>query len=85
MQPGGQQTTKTLMSREGEVTESWEIKTELIKEKAFPKPLKDVQKKTKVQGGEMGKKITKNEIREELCDQSVMKAPGPDRLGFMAI
>jgi uncharacterized protein involved in tolerance to divalent cations len=40
--PGSQQTTKTLRSRMGEVAESWDQKAELIKEEAFPKPLKGV-------------------------------------------
>jgi hypothetical protein len=38
--PGGQQTTKALKSRDAVVAESWEDKAELIKEEAFPKPLK---------------------------------------------
>jgi len=35
--------------------------------------------------GEMWKKITDEDIREALFNQSVQKAPGPDRLGFKAI
>jgi len=42
--PGAQQTVRTLRSRDGEVAESWERKAELIKEEAFPKPLKGVRK-----------------------------------------
>jgi len=83
--PGGQQTTKTLKSRTGEVAESWEDKAELIKEEAFPKPLKGVERKAQEEGEEMWKKITDEDIREALFNQSVQKAPGPDRLGFMAI
>jgi len=33
----------------------------------------------------MWKKITDEDIRTALFDQSVKKAPGPDRLGFKAI
>jgi len=33
----------------------------------------------------MWKKITEEDIREALFNQSVQKAPGPDRLGFKAI
>jgi len=83
--PGGQQMTKTLRSRTGEVAESWEEKAELIKEEAFPKPLKGVERKAQEEGGEMWKKITDEDIREVLFNQSVQKAPGPDRLGFKAI
>jgi len=85
MKPGGQQTTKTLRSRTGEVAESWEDKPELIKEEAFPKPLKGVERKAQEEGGEMWKRITDEDIREALFSQSVQKAPGPDRLGFKAI
>ena len=83
--PGGQQTTRALKSRTGEVAESWEEKAELIKEEAFPKPLKGVERKAQEEGEEMWKKITDEDIREALFDQSVQKAPGPDRLGFKAI
>jgi len=65
--------------------ESWEDKAELIKEEAFPKPLKGVERKAQEEGGEMWKKITDEDIREALFNQSVQKAPGPDRLGFKAI
>jgi len=83
--PGGQQTTKALKSRSGEVAESWEAKAELIKEEAFPKPLKVVERKAQEEGGEMWKMITDEDIREALFNQSVQKAPGPDRLGFKVI
>jgi len=83
--PGGQQTTKALRSRSGEVAESWEEKAELIKEEAFPKPLMGVERKAQEVGGEMWKKITDEDIREALFNQSVQKAPGPDRLGFKVI
>jgi len=53
--PGGQQTTKTLRSMTGEVAESWEDKAELIKEEAFPKPLKGVERKAQEEGGDMWK------------------------------
>jgi hypothetical protein len=33
----------------------------------------------------MWKKITESDIQEALFDQSVKKAPGPDRLGFKVI
>jgi len=82
---GGQQTTKALKSRDGVVAESWEDKAELIKEEAFPKPLKGVERKAPEQGGGMWKTITDEEVRMALFDQSVMKAPGMDRLGFKAI
>jgi len=62
MKPGGQQTTKALRSRSGEVGESWEEKAELIKEEAFPKPLKGVERKAQEEGGEMWKKITDEDI-----------------------
>jgi len=77
--------TKALRSRSGEVAESWEEKVELIKEEAFPKPLKGVEGKAKDEGGEMWKKITDKDIQEALFNQSAQKAPGPDRLGFKAI
>jgi len=83
--PGGQQMTKALRSRSGEVAESWEEKAELIKDEAFPKPLKGVEQKAQQEGGEMWKKITDEDIRKALFSQSVQKAPGPDRLGFKAI
>jgi len=83
--PGGQQTTKALKSMDGVVAESWEDKAELIKEEAFPKPLKGVERKAQEEGGEMWKKITDEDIQLALFDQSVKKAPGPDRLGFKAI
>jgi len=67
------------------VAESWEEKAELIKEEAFPKPSKGVEKRAQEEGGEMWKKITDEDIREALFNQSVEKAPGPDRLGFKAI
>ena len=67
------------------MAESWEDKAELIKEEAFPKPLKGVDRKAQEEGGEMWKKITDEDIRVALFDQSVKKAPGPDRLGFKAI
>jgi len=67
------------------VVESWEEQAELIKEEAFPKPLKGVERKAQGEGGEMWKKITEEDIREALFNQSVKKAPGPDRLGFKAI
>jgi len=83
--PGGQQTTKALRSRSGEVAESWEEKAELIKEEAFPKPLKGVEWRAKREGGEMHKEITEEDIRKAVYDQPTNKAPGPDRLGFKAI
>jgi hypothetical protein len=83
--PGGQQTTKALKSRDGVVAESWEDKAELIKEEAFPKPLKGVERKAQEEGGGMWKTITDEDIRLALFDQSVKKAPGPDRLGFKAM
>jgi len=83
--PGGQQTTKALRCRTGEVAESLEEKAELIKEEAFPKPLKGVESKAQDERGEMWKKITDEDIREALFNQSVQTAPGPDRLGFKAI
>jgi len=83
--PGGQQTTKILRSRTGEVAESWEDKAELIKEEAFPKPLKGVERKAQEEGGDKWKKITDEDIRMALFDQSVKKVAGPDRLGFKAI
>jgi len=85
MKPGGQQTTKALRSRSGEVAESLEEKAELIKEEVFPKPLKGVERKAQEERGEIWKKITDEDIREALFNQSVQKAPGPDRLGFKAI
>ena len=75
--PGGQQTTKSLKSRTGEVAESWQEKVELIKEEAFPKPLKGVERRAQEEGGEMWKKITDEDIQEALFNQSVQKAPGP--------
>jgi len=63
--------TKALRSRSGEVAESWEEKAELIKEEAFPKPLKGVERKAQEEGGEMRKKITDEDIREALFNQSV--------------
>jgi hypothetical protein len=69
-------------SRDGVVVESWEDKAELIKEEAFPKPLKGVESKVQEEGGGMWKTITDEDIRLALFDQSVKKAPGPDRLGF---
>jgi len=83
--PGGQQTTKALKSRERVVAESSEGKAELITEEAFPKPLKGVERKAQREGGGMWKTITDENIRKALFDQSVRKAPGPDRLGFKAI
>jgi len=77
--------TKALKSRDGLVAESWEDKAELIKEEAFPKPLKGVERKAQEEGGRMWKKITDEDIRLALFDQSVKKAPGPDRLGFKAM
>ena len=65
--------------------ESWEDKAELIKEEAFPKPLKGVERKVQEEGGEMWKKITDEDVREALFNQSIQKAPGPDRLGFKVI
>jgi len=76
---------KALKSRDRVMAEFWEDKAELIKEEAFPKPLKGVERKTQEEGGEMWKKITNEDIRLALFDQSVKKAPGPDRLGFKAI
>jgi len=67
------------------VAESWEEKVELIKEEAFLKPLKGVERKAQEEGGEMWEKITDEDIRVALFDQLVKKAPGPDRLGFKAI
>jgi uncharacterized protein involved in tolerance to divalent cations len=83
--PRGQQTMKVLKSRDGVVVESWEDKVELIKEKAFPKPLKGVERKAQEDGGGMWKTITDEGIQVALFNQSVKKAPGPDRLGFKAI
>jgi len=82
---GGQQTTKALKSRDGKVVKSWDEKAELIKEEAFPKPLKGVERKTWEEGGEMWKKITEEDIRAALFDESVTKTPSSDRLGFKAL
>jgi hypothetical protein len=57
----------------------------LIKEEAFPKPLKGVERKAQEKGGGTWKIITDEDIREALFDQSVKKTPGLDRLGFNAI
>jgi len=65
---------KALRSRSGEVVESWQEKAEITKEEAFPKPLKGVERKAEEEGGEMWKKITDEDIREALFNQSVQKA-----------
>jgi hypothetical protein len=83
--PGGQQIVKNLKSKTGEVVESWERKTQLLTEVAFPRPLKGVKVKAREERGEMWKKITDADIQEALFDQSVEKGPGPDILGFKAI
>jgi hypothetical protein len=83
--PGGQQTTKALRSRNGEVAESLEEKAELIKEEAFPKPFKGVEWAAQKKGGNMHKEITEEDIRKAVYDQPTNKAPGPDRLGFKDI
>jgi hypothetical protein len=44
------------------VAESWEDKAELIKEEAFPKPLKGVERKAQEKGGGMLKTITDEDI-----------------------
>jgi len=67
------------------VAESWEEKAELIKEKAFPKPLKGGERKAEEEGGEMWNKIIDEDIQEALFNWSVQKEPGLDRLGFKAI
>ena len=67
------------------MAESWEEKAELIKEEAFLKPLKSVERKAQEKGGEMWKRITEEDIREVLFNQSVSNAPGPDRLGYEAM
>ena len=82
---GGQQTMKTLESRDGAVAESWEDKAALIQEEAFLKPLKGVDRKAQAEGGGMCKEITDEDIRLALFKQSVKKAPGPNRLGFKEI
>jgi hypothetical protein len=51
-----------LKSRDGVVAESWEDKAELIKEEAFPKPLKGVEKNAQEEGGGMWKTITDEDI-----------------------
>jgi hypothetical protein len=83
--PGGQQTIKALKSRDGVVAERWEDKVELIKEEAFPKPLKGVERKAHEEGEGMWKMITDEDMRLALFDQSVKKPPGPERLGFKAM
>ena len=83
--PGGQQTTKTLISSCGEVVETWEDNAGLIQEEAFPKPLEGVRWNVPEKGGEIWKRITDESIREALFDQSVLKAPGPDKWGFIVI
>jgi len=82
--PGGQQTTTTLRSSTGVVAESWRLKAELIKEEAFLVPLQGVERNAKEERGEMWRKITKEDIRDALFDQSVKKAPGLDRQRFQA-
>ena len=67
------------------MAEYCEDKAELIKEEAFLKPLKGVERNAQKEVGEMWKTITDEDIREALFNQSVQKAPGPDRLGFKAI
>jgi len=67
------------------MAESWVDEAELIKAEAFPKPLKGVERKDQEEGGRMWKKITVEDIQLALFDQSVKKAPGPDRLGFKAV
>jgi len=81
----GQPSTKALRSRDGVVAGSWGDKEELIKEEVFPKPLKGVERKVQEEGWGMGKTITDKDIRVALFDQSVKKAPGPDKLRFKAI
>ena len=83
--PDGQLTIKTLIFRSGEVAEHCEDKASLNQEKAFPKPLEGVWWKALEEGRAMWKRITDENIREALCGQLVLKAPGPDMLGFKAI
>ena len=45
MKPGGHQIKQASRSGSGEVAQSWEEKAELIKEEAFLKPLKGVERK----------------------------------------
>jgi len=66
--PGGQHTPKTLRSRTGEVAESWDRKVELIKEEAFLKPLKGVERYAKAEGGEMWMRITDKDIQRAVFD-----------------
>ena len=47
--------------------------------------MKGVERKAQKEGGEVCEKITDEEIREAVFNQSVQKAPGPDRLGFKPI
>lgn len=83
--PGGQQTIKALRSRSGEEAESWEAKAELIKEEAFPKPIKGLEWRAQREGGEMHQMISDEDIQKAVCDQSVQSTPGLNRLEFKAI
>ena len=67
------------------MAESWEDKAELMKEEAFSKPLRGVDRKAQEEGGGMWKTITDENIREAVFGQSFKKAPCPDRLGFKTI
>jgi hypothetical protein len=44
-----------------------------------------VERKAQEEGGGMRRMITDEDVRGAVFDQSVKKAPGPDRLGFKAI
>jgi len=85
IKPGGQQKTKSSRSRSGEVAESWEQNAELMKEKAFPKPLKGVERKAREDRGEIWTLLTGEDIQEAVFDQLTKTAPVLDRFGLMVI
>jgi len=75
----------TWKSREERVAESWEDKSELIKDEAFPKLMKGMEWRSLKEGGKTHRDITEEDIQNALFNPSVKKVPDTDWLGFKAI
>ena len=77
--------TPALQDAQGNWATTMEGKEAMIRAKAFPSPPQSVGPEVRPEPGNTHLRITSEEVREALFNQSIRKTPGPTKLNFRAI
>ena len=77
--------TPALQDAQGNWATTMEGKEAMIRAKAFPSPPQSVGPEVRPEPGNTHLRITSEEVREALFNQSIRKAPGPTKLNFRAM